>query len=1124
MLQTPQCSALKSNPGLYLTAFAVFAIALLPVLTVGRPVRPGIEDCRWNSVRDAASHGLYFDDSEAVLASFRAKAKTTHDHIYQEIHSIASSFTEKLLPPADQNDFVTTTKWNAVYGIRLPLLSFYCLLKPDDHRAREHVFTMLDRITSYSLWRKRIPPDDLAVTHLLTGVATAFSFMKHQMNRTQKEQYLKYIFRVGNNIDKFILHAHWGEIYLHNHGVVHATALFHAALVLAPYCKFTTYWKVHTVLYFEKMMQMLDLVVDGSMNEGTGYGSYTVNCFTQFFYLAKRHMGRHYLNSVWARSYYEFMLGTTLPGYREIIGIGDSNRRWHSSPESQLVFWDTYILRNGEGNWLASKIRSARKEVGLESISWSEYTEYIWYDPSLGEKSPLEGKRKRSRLFRYSNAGMAVYNGGRDDGETFVSFKSGPLHGRAVYSAINDQTFPWLTRWESVNPGHEHPDANSFVFYPRGQPFITENFYTSKYSFLNNVLTFGPSALHSDYPPHSGQLGESKIWLKFRHNYNYSSNSSEPIYKAWSEVICAEEENGIAIFSGEAVHAYNDLLNLRSVYRVLILLNPNILLVVDHIELGANSSLKFTNAYFNNIDTAFEVLQPKGWRYPNAILKGEESSEIRWISWPHPPNHAKTGVFETREFHNNPYHMNYVNISVPLADITRVAYLFSSPEAIVDNLSFSNVTGDGVSVTVRTSNGTYTAMVATNYSHPSARLRYLGDLNYARVLKSSNPSGLLRELGDLIFSISNPPIISDQMKYYYFCLLFSWLLLSALCLKTHFTKFLPKRLVLLLLLFYMVTCAVLLLYNQDFPPSINTYKPEKRVDPLELLPWTAVYYLNGFGSSLSSVLFKHNKDFAHFAMTPNTASIPSSAIDAGLLLQACGSDTISDLDPLASKWIHRCFRSPEDIKLDLSPKVSYSNQMVVLAMQLAGWGSKLPQLFTNDSFYLPQNFRLIHIVSDPRTWVAHRMKWDVGAHLKRLLTMKKLNCPFENSAASEFDNLLSMFAANKDLPQHQLLAMYWEANAAASLILKQTLPPNNFVAIRYEDLMDEPVETAKKVYSFIGLPLPMSIEFNILQQTKSKLFRSYHPNGWLNMKLTEQQISDIVDICHSTMSQLGYYT
>jgi len=70
--------------------------------------------------------------------------------------------------------------------------------------------------------------------------------------------------------------------------------------------------------------------------------------------------------------------------------------------------------------------------------------------------------------------------------------------------------------------------------------------------------------------------------------------------------------------------------------------------------------------------------------------------------------------------------------------------------------------------------------------------------------------------------------------------------------------------------------------------------------------------------------------------------------------------------------------------------------------------------------------------------------------------------------------------------------------------------------------MDKPLETAKKVYSFIGLPLPMSIEFNILQQTKSKLFRSHHPKSWMNMRLTPQQISDVVDIFYSTMFQLQY--
>ena len=1050
--------------------------------------------CNWNSVHGASSPGLYLDTSTDVLKSLRAKMNTTHQHIYQDIQFLVKSSTW-VLPPVDENDFLNSTSWNAQYGIHLPLLSFYCLLNPEDHKTREQVFTIMNRLTSYSLWKKPIPANtDLTVTHILAGVATAFNFMKHQMNSTQQGRYLKYLFCVGRYIDLHVLHSRWGGTYIHNHGVVHATGLFHAALVLVPYCKCAAEWRDHTVLYFERMMKILDLDVDGSMNEGTGYGSYTVNCFTQFFYLAKRHMGLDYLDNVWARNYYDFVLGTTLPGHLEIIGIGDSSRRWHSSAESQLVFWDTYVLRNGEGNWLASKIRSARKKANLNP-TWSEYTEYIWYDPSLGERSPFDGERKRSRLFRYSNTGMAVYNGGRGTDETLVSFKSGPLHGRAVYTAINDRIFPWLTNWTSVNPGHEHPDANSFVFYPHGQPFITENFYTFKYSFLNNVLTFGPSTLHSEFPPHAGQLGEATVWLKYK--------DFEATHRAWSESVCAVEDNGIVVFSGEAVGAYDPLLKLESVYRVLILLNQDVLLVIDHIERSKNSKIQFTNAYFSNIDIPFDVLHGEKSNHPNAILKDEKLSEVRWMSWPHPPNHATAATFESR-FKNQPYRNHYVNISVPLADLTRIVYLFSSSRVTINSLSFSKITDNGVSVTVRTSEGRYTAMVATNYTYPSARLRYLGDLNYARVLKST-PSNAFDETHGIYV-------------HYYLCLLVSWFLILLLCLKTR-SHFISPRLFLLLLLPSFTLIVFMLHCDQDVPTN-----QLKSNDSLKMLPLVAVYSLNGFGSSLSSKLFEHSTDFNYTAIT--SSLIPKNIINAGLLWQACGNNTMSDLDSHASEWIHDHL-SPEDVnRMHQSADVYHNNQIVVLGIQLVGWGTKLPQLLTSDNPHLSPNLKLVHVISDPRTWVAHRMKWDIGEHLQQLAAIKKINCSNDSkrNATTMFDYLLSQYTANKKIAQHKLLAMYWEANTAASLSLKQRLSPRNFVVIRYEDLMDKPVETAKEIYSFIGLSFPMTAEFTILQQTQSKQFNSRHPKSWMKMNLTPQQISDIENICLSTMSQLGYTT
>ena len=164
--------------------------------------------------------------------------------------------------------------------------------------------------------------------------------------------------------------------------------------------------------------------------------------------------------------------------------------------------------------------------------------------------------------------------------------------------------------------------------------------------------------------------------------------------------------------------------------------------------------------------------------------------------------------------------------------------------------------------------------------------------------------------------------------------------------------------------------------------------------------------------------------------------------------------------------------------------------MVVLEIQLAGWGSKLPQLFKNGSFYSPQNFRLIQIVSDPRTWVATGWTGMLVHICSGYWKWRKWSAEMKTNLRGLHPNLTTYFLSFQpmNIPQHQLVAMHWEANTAASLILKETIPSNNFVVIRYEDLMDKPVEIAREVYSFIGLPFSMNIEFNVLQQTKSKLF------------------------------------
>lgn len=67
------------------------------------------------------------------------------------------------------------------------------------------------------------------------------------------------------------------------------------------------------------------------------------------------------------------------------MAIADSNYNWFYGPESQLVFLDKFVMRNGSGNWLADQIRRNRVLEGPGTPSKGQrwctlHTEFLWYD------------------------------------------------------------------------------------------------------------------------------------------------------------------------------------------------------------------------------------------------------------------------------------------------------------------------------------------------------------------------------------------------------------------------------------------------------------------------------------------------------------------------------------------------------------------------------------------------------------------------------------------------------------------------------------------------------------------------------------------------------------------------
>lgn len=71
------------------------------------------------------------------------------------------------------------------------------------------------------------------------------------------------------------------------------------------------------------------------------------------------------------------------PGFQRTVAIADSNYNWFYGPESQLVFLDKFVMRNGSGNWLADQIRKNRVVEGPGTPSKGQrwctlHTEFLW--------------------------------------------------------------------------------------------------------------------------------------------------------------------------------------------------------------------------------------------------------------------------------------------------------------------------------------------------------------------------------------------------------------------------------------------------------------------------------------------------------------------------------------------------------------------------------------------------------------------------------------------------------------------------------------------------------------------------------------------------------------------------
>eukprot|EP00066_Takifugu_rubripes_P004665 XP_003968169.2 PREDICTED: dermatan-sulfate epimerase-like protein [Takifugu rubripes] len=987
-----------------------------------------------HQLRSAAAHpNLYFSPEDVLL--LRQRSSTTHSHIFKVVRLAVLTMLANVpfyMPPAKHEDF--TSKWNEIYGNNLPPLALYCLLCPEDSAALQFLLKFMDRMAEYPDWKvTSAPNDEVPTAHSLTGFATAYDFVYSYLDEQRRKVYLKKIRSETEELYELSKHRGWGKQYLQNHQTTNILAVLTGAIVVGSHKDpESMLWKQVAVNYMEKTMFLLNHVVDGSLDEGVAYGSYTAKSVTQYVFLAQRHFDIDNLQNNWLRGHFWFYYATLLPGFQRSVGIADSNYNWFYGPESQLVFLDSFVMRNGTGNWLAQQIRKHRPKDGPMGQSsaqrWATlHTEYIWYNQHLTPQPPQDFGKARMHIF--SNWGVVTYGAGlpSSQGNTFLSFKSGKLGGRAVYDIVHDKPYSWVEGWNSFNPGHEHPDQNSFTFAPNGQVFVSEALYGPKYSYLNNVLVFSPSPTSQCNNPWEGQLGECAKWLRW---------TDDGVGDARGEVIVASSHSDMMFVSGEAALAYSPAMRLKSVFRALVLLNSQTLLVLDHVEKFGDSPLSSLSAFFHNLDIDFKYVPFRFMdRYNGAMMDVWDAHyKMFWFdSQGQSPNTRIQEAEQAAEFKKR--WTQYVNVTFPMAGaVTRVAYVLHGPYVKVSNARFVDSSKNGVRVSLTINNTEKIVSVATNYKDIGARLAYLGFGGHCKVEdayqitrfgigtqnipKQINSDNQLFDLGFTVNVIAGVVLclaigfLTMQRKFY---ICFSRLMRYALL--TVLFLWIAE------LLFVSNSCDRLLCgVNWKGAGARSEVNKQLRLYEQQRLPLPTVVIttLPGSGSEILQHLFDNSTDFVYVRVPTEHVDIPETEFEFDSLVDACEwsrSDASQGRFKIIQGWLHSLVHNTKlhlqniqlaegsrvkqgqrdgvlkdrkkrsrrrEVASELKGKLrvsldrdaeyvremrrhvaEYPNARVVLSMRSGSWALKLP--FIQEAVGL--SLRTIYLVRDPRAWI-----------------------------------------------------------------------------------------------------------------------------------------------------------
>ncbi|PSL03152.1 heparinase II/III-like protein [Haloactinopolyspora alba] len=355
---------------------------------------------------------------------------------------------------------------------------------------------------SFPHWGKAHMPDhDLDAGWLCHGLALAYAWAGADLPAAERDALFDKLVLQGTRLYDFAVASEgswWSASYWQNHNWICYAGLATAGYVLAADHPPAHAWTERAKQNFATVLDLLP--DDGSNCEGVVYWRYGVPWIVSYLDVLKSAEGIDWFpRSAYLRETFWYRLYQAAPDLERIVDHGDCHDR-RSGHSVALYYKLAAEYRIPQAQWLAERVagdffwREAYESGVKPGVRPEAYQELLWYDPTVPARGPES--LPLGRVF--PDLGLVAGRTSWDPQACLVSFKAAPGGGHKAWETshrLADER-----GWSTLNAGHHHPDAGSFVLLGHGSYLAVDEGYSNRKrtAHHNAVLVDGHGFVNDD--------------------------------------------------------------------------------------------------------------------------------------------------------------------------------------------------------------------------------------------------------------------------------------------------------------------------------------------------------------------------------------------------------------------------------------------------------------------------------------------------------------------------------------------------------------------------------------------------------------------------------------------------